>query len=1039
MYKDLIKELKGYISDFHIESAKNYNAKDIKLLNTDTKNNLKRYAFSVKRKDNIFEEDFAIVKIAMYDNLIRSVYCSCYNFGTINTCEHIPAVIMNYKEFTKKDVKSISKSILKEFYNSRTNVIKKKLHTEFQIEIHDSFNFNVYLKFKIGYDKMYTISASKMSKFIESFKSGNSLELGKNFTYDPKLYYFSVEDEEILNFIINNSTLMYDNIYLDNYTLTRLLDFLKDRDFIIKDVGIMHGIKEEVPFKISLNKKDNIYNLAINYSNIKPITESYEYIIYNNEAYHLTRGYQKLLNTLLENNIKSLEFNKEEIPLFNNGILPIIKNELQVAKDIKEISPFINPNARLYFDIFDECITCDLKFLYGEKEISYFNKNNELLRDIEYENKCLNDIINYGFIIDEEKILLFDLSIIVDFLEYGINELATKYDVYTSEKIRNTNIKKRINISSNFTIGEDNIMHYSFNMEDINDEEISNLIKNLRKNKKYHKLSNGDIISLEDENIKELNNLLDDLDIDVNETKGVIPKYQAIYLDYLKKEKYPSIKTNNLFTEFIDKFNTYKNGKLDFTEEEKNILRPYQIEGVEWLYNIYKCDLGGILADEMGLGKTIQTIYFFRKLKNTNKKCKFLVVCPTALVYNWLKEFEVYGKDLSVKVLTGPKEARKKILAKNDALCYITSYGTLREDILLYENITFTSCVIDEAQNIKNPYALLTKAVKNVKANTKIALTGTPLENSVLELWSIFDFIMPGYLSNIRKFNEKYSFKEQEKEAKEKINKLKALTSPFILRRKKKDVVKELPEKYENIIYIDLDKEQKKVYALEVKKVKDEINNILIGSTFREKQFQILSLLTRLRQICVDPRLVYENYRGGSSKIETLVKTVLENIANNHKILIFTTFKSVLDIIKKEFTKNKITYYIIDGSVSGKNRQILVDKFNSDATNTFLITLKSGGTGLNLTSADVVIHLDLWWNPQVENQATDRAHRIGQINSVEVIKLIASGTIEERILELQQKKKVLADELIEKGTSGNIALSSLKEEDIKRLIDFDSN
>ena len=247
--------------------------------------------------------------------------------------------------------------------------------------------------------------------------------------------------------------------------------------------------------------------------------------------------------------------------------------------------------------------------------------------------------------------------------------------------------------------------------------------------------------------------------------------------------------------------------------------------------------MGGILADEMGLGKTIQTIYFFRKLKKEDKNSKFLVVCPTALVYNWLKEFETFGKDFKVDVLSGSKLLRKRLLEKMDADVFITSYGTLREDIDLYEDMNFKVCAIDEAQNIKNPFAKITRAVKKIKADTKIALTGTPLENALVELWSIFDFIMPGYLSNISKFNEKFAFKDQDETAQDKISKLKILTSPFILRRKKKDVVKELPEKYENIIYIDLDEEQKKVYALEVKKVKDEINSLLKGSSFREKRY----------------------------------------------------------------------------------------------------------------------------------------------------------------------------------------------------------
>ncbi len=1034
---NLLDQLKIYINNFHFVRAKEYTNKDITLLKKEKQNNLTGYSFNVKKRDSSVH-DTALVKLTFYNDIIRSIYCSCYSFKCSQSCEHIPAVIMNYAEFTgRNNIQNLSKHILEEFSLNKNHKIKSKLNVEYQLDIYNDYYFNVYLKIKIGCDKLYTLTASKIKNFFQVYeKETGTIELGKYFTYDPKLYYFAEEDKNILDFVFNYATIQSDNIYLDDYILTKLLSLLKDRDFFIKNIGAIHGIKDGVPFPIKLNKKDNIYKLNFKYDNIEPLTENYEYIIYNKEAYHINKDYQKLLEVLRNYNIKSLEFNKEDIPAFNRGILPIIKNNLQIASNLEEIKLYMNPTAKLYFDILEDSIICDIKLVYGNKETNYFDLNNEELRDIEYENSIIDDLTDCGFVNSNKQFLLLDLDSIVNFLENDINDLANKYEIYTSEKLKNTNIRKKININSNFSIGKDSIMHYTFNIDNVSDDEMDDLFKSLRKKKKYHKLKNGDIVALEESNIEEIANLLDDLNIDGTNASGTIPKYQAIYLDYLKKEKYPHIKTNNRFNDFIKNFNEYKNVKIDFTDDEKKILRPYQIEGVEWLYNIHKCDLGGILADEMGLGKTIQTIYFFHKLKKEDNQSKFLVVCPTALVYNWLKEFETFGKDFQVVILSGNKLLRKQLLEKMNADVYITSYGTLREDIDFYENITFKVCALDEAQNIKNPFAKITKAVKKIKADTKIALTGTPLENALVEIWSIFDFIMPGYLNNISKFNEKFAFKDQDDTAKDKINKLKILTSPFILRRKKKDVVKELPEKYENIIYIDLDEDQKKIYALEVKKVKEEIDGLLKGSSFREKQFQILSLLTRLRQICINPKLIYENYQGTSTKIETLVKTIVENVANNHKILMFTTFKSILPMIKKELDSNKITYYTIDGDVNGKTRQMLVDNFNHDNTNVFLITLKSGGTGLNLTSADIVIHLDLWWNPQVENQATDRAHRIGQTKSVEVIKLIASGTIEERILELQQKKKVLADELIEKGSNGNISLSSLSEEDIKNLIDF---
>ena len=268
---------------------------------------------------------------------------------------------------------------------------------------------------------------------------------------------------------------------------------------------------------------------------------------------------------------------------------------------------------------------------------------------------------------------------------------------------------------------------------------------------------------------------------------------------------------------------------------------------------------------------------------------------------------------------------------------------------------------------------------------------------------------MPGFLGNIDTFEKRYKVREFDEDTNKNLESLNNLITPFVLRRKKKDVIKDLPDKIENNIYIELTKEQKKIYVAELERVSKEIDKILAGEGMKKARFLILQLLTKLRQICIDPRILYANYKGGSGKMEEFVKTVKEVIENGHKILVFTSFKTALSLAKEELNKNNITSYTIDGSVASKKRIELVDKFNTDNTNVFFIMLKSGGTGLNLTSADVVIHLDLWWNPQAENQATDRAHRIGQKNVVDVIRFITKGTIEEKILDLQNKKKILRD------------------------------
>ena len=441
----------------------------------------------------------------------------------------------------------------------------------------------------------------------------------------------------------------------------------------------------------------------------------------------------------------------------------------------------------------------------------------------------------------------------------------------------------------------------------------------------------------------------------------------------------------------------------------------------------------------MGLGKTIQVIYYIKEILKEEKN-KFLIVVPTSLAYNWIYEFAKFAKEIKVLLVVGNKKEREeKLKQKQNYDVIITTYGLLREDEEKYENDYFHTMIIDEAQNIKNYMAGVSKTVKKIKAKTKFALTGTPIENSTIVLWSIFDFIMPGYLANLQKFQNKYKINDFNDDSEILIKGLNNQIAPFILRRRKKDVIKELPEKLENNIFIDLSEEQKKIYVSELENVKKKMDELLENGGMTKVRFMILQLLMKLRQICIDPAIIYDDYKGGSNKIDTLISVVKESINNNHKILIFTSFKTALNIVKERLDKEKINSYIIDGSVKSKERMDRVEEFNNSLNPcVFLIMLKSGGTGLNLTSADVVIHLDLWWNPQAENQATDRAHRIGQKNVVEVIKLITKGTIEEKILTLQEKKKKLSDKIIDGDTRDANIISSLTEKDIKNLLSYEN-
>lgn len=985
-------------------------------------------------------------------NEIAKTLCDCKQYRSTNSCKHIAASLIKYYDEMFESIENlktnISNDILKQFVPQEQNTIKKELKLTLSLEFKEKDNYFYYnstyidqsIKLTIGLDKEYTLKPH-VSLFKEAYENGyGEVYFGKNFTYDASKHFFNENDKKIIDAYLRYYD--YDEYIMRNHT-KEFLKEIKDTTFIVNNYKI-NGIKDEFPLETNLTKHDSIYELEFDLNNLEFTSkDDYEYIIYKGKMYHLTKKEQDLLSSLIKNKLETITITKDMVDTFTKGLLSVVRKNINIDQSVDDITLPTDIKTRLYFDLRYNYIIANVLFIYGNEEIDYFSKNDKILRDIDYEVKVVNDLLTYGFEIEDNKIILNDLDKEVEFLEKGLETLATKYEIFTTEKFKGIEIKKKTTITSMFGIGKDNILSYNFNLGNIDSSELVKIFDNIKSKKKYYRLKNGDILNLEDESLKELNDLATELELtdeEIIQGKGNIQKYRALYLDSLKSNKYNIIKTDNLFDNFIDNFYKYKDCELTLSSDELKILRNYQITGVKWLYNLSKTGFGGILADEMGLGKTIQVIYYLKQMLKDNPNHTCLIVVPTSLAYNWDHEFSLYGKDIKREIVVGPKEHRRKILKnikKYNVL--VTTYGLLREDEEFYKDIIFDTMVIDEAQNIKNNMAGITKVVKKINATTKFALTGTPLENSILELWSIFDFIMPGFLSSLTKFQTKYKIKDFDEQSEELLTNLSKQINPFILRRKKKDVYEELPDKLINDIYIDLLDEQKKLYVAELEKVKDEMENIIHDDGISKARFLILQLLTKLRQICIEPSIVYDDYNSGSNKIDTLLNITNEYINNGHKILIFSSFKTALNIVRDKLSKAKIKNYMLDGSVPSKNRIEMVDNFNgNDDVKVFLIMLKSGGTGLNLTSADVVIHLDLWWNPQAENQATDRAHRIGQKNTVEVIHLITKGTIEEKILELQNKKRVLSDKLIDGEKRDQNILANLTESDIKHLLSYEN-
>ena len=1050
--RDISKYIKKMVNNRDYRKAMRYKKDDIRLISKQLSRGIIFFRFQIHDDEWWYREYQVLVGIK--DGEYVGGKCGCSYEGMNGSCRHIAAVLNNYKSdifnvSVNDIVMDLSKVVIEQLRREtpkKSNIVKEELGLDVIFCLEDK-GTGVYLK--IGNKHKYTLK-QKLSRFLNVYQSGEGVvEFGKNLTYESNSYYFSDKNREILelfgDYLFNHNFYEY-LIFFDDKWLKKLLLLLNGKSFEIEGRGIYDNIIEDFPFSPVVKRDNNNYVLdfAMDIGKLYKITSDYEYILYNNNIYHLSKKNASLLYKMLIKGIDRLVFNEKDLSKFTNYVIPMIKDKVVISEDIDNIVIVKKPIVKLYFDIGSSGVVCNLKLLYKDKEIDYFSNTRNIVRDREYEGEVIGDLIKENFKVDDKRIYLEGIDNIGYFMEESLPKLVLKYDTFTSKKLQDTNVISKVNINSMFSIGVDNIMNFTFSLDGISNKEIDGIFKSIKEKKRYYKLKDGNILKLDNNReIDEFENLVSDLELtrdNIIDGKVSIPKYRAIYLDSLNN-KYNFVKTDNLFDNFIKKFKEYKDISLKLSPKEESILRDYQVTGVKWLYNIHKCDFGGILADEMGLGKSIQVIYFIKKLLKEDSNSKFLIVVPTSLVYNWENEFKKFAPKLRYHIFAKNKHVRHMELESDSPNIYITSYGLLREDYDdYYSKLSFKVCVIDEAQNIKNPTTAISKTVKKINADTKIALTGTPLENSVIELWSIFDFIMPGFLAGLKSFQSKYRVKDFDDDTNDRLGKLNSLISPFILRRRKVDVVRDLPDKIENNIYIDLSTEQKKIYAYEVKRVNEEMQRLIEEEGFDKARFMILQLLTKLRQLCIDPNLIYDDYKGESAKIENLIRVIRDSISNGHKILVFTSFKKALDLVVDELYKNDIRCYTIDGGVSSKKRMELVNKFNdNDDVKVFVITLKSGGTGLNLTGADIVIHLDLWWNPQVENQATDRAHRIGQKKIVEVIKLIAKGTIEEKILELQEKKRILSEKLIEGDTRDVNMISSLTERDIKNLLSYENN
>ncbi len=765
---------------------------------------------------------------------------------------------------------------------------------------------------------------------------------------------------------------------------------------------------------------------------------------------------QPVLETAGSSGRVSLRVGRYKLADFYHKSLPQLRQIANITETGTErVFSYLppEPSFTIYLDLESGSILCRAEAAYGAEIFSVSDVADgamrpyyEKYRDEQAERRIVQTVLKYFPKFDHSlKLFFVDKSAeqVFDLLEHGLDELGELplCQIRMTERFRRLGLRRHVSFDMGVSL-ENNLLDLSVTSRELSEDEMLDVLYQYQKKRRFVVLKNGDFLKLEEnESIRQLLQLMEDLHLSVKEvTKGKmhIPAYRALYLDkMLENQEGLYSDRDRHFKELIKEFKTVADSDYEVPAHLKKTLRPYQKEGYRWLRTLDHYGFGGILADEMGLGKTLQVLTMLEAVRGEEAGIEgrartALVICPASLVYNWLEEAHRFAPSLKAAAVTGNALARAELIAhaeENDLL--ITSYDLLKRDIAEYDGHQFRFEIIDEAQYIKTHTTAAAKSVKLVQAITRFALTGTPIENRLSELWSIFDYLMPGFLFAYENFRVQMEVPIVKNEDQEALERLHRMIAPFILRRNKKDVLKDLPDKLEEIRFAGMSGKQQKLYDAQVLRIRKDLEK-QDENDFRRGKIEILAELMRIRQLCCDPSLCYTNYDGESAKTELCMELLHSLMDGGHKTLLFSQFTSMLEILQHRLDEESIPYYMITGSTAKEDRLELVKAFNQNDVPVFLISLKAGGTGLNLVGADSVIHYDPWWNTAAEDQASDRAHRIGQKNVVTVYKLVAKGTIEEKIVELQKQKAQLASDIL--GGEG-VGSASFSREDLLEILE----
>ena len=913
---------------------------------------------------------------------------------------------------------------------------------------------------RIGMQKWYVVR--DIPSFLQSWRKKETLPFQSRFVYEPGWMHFSAENEKILECIDRMVTVRKTGgwsanqgearlIRIPDSTAEEVLELIRQTRAgfrVMSEEGTFLCCDQIPEAQIPIHAEcrmtpRGLQVLCVMPEEIRPLTCSCAFALTAEKVVMVPPAQRPLVRFLTEKGISGrvqMDFPLQDMNYAVGEVLPWLKSRcaVEMSDNLREMLIRKPLESRVYLDRDGRSIVAKVIFQYGDTELNPFAHESAktvlekgeklLLRDGPGEHMILEILANAGFRVTRDNIRLSQENAVFQFLQEGTRKLGEFSQVFLSRDFRKMYVR-RPRLHSSLRMDNGNLL-MTLDVDDEPTEEILGIMEALSRSREYYRMKNGTFLNLEGmtelrEEAEAIREAAERDGARMDRNALVMRGYRAAYLVSMLQESGFHAEADASAMAVEEEIH----GRRARTPApETNLpLREYQQRGYEWLYMLDRLHMGGILADDMGLGKTVQLIALLKSTREA-KRCS-VIIAPTSLIYNWLSEIRRFAPELSCVVVTGNAPQRERLwehLRENgDVDVAITSYPLIRRDIEWMRGIRFRFAILDEAQNIKNAGSMAAQAARQLDADTRLALTGTPMENGIGELWSIFDFVLPGYLPPYHTFLRQYQDGMNSEQLRKRIR-------PFLTRRLKQDVLAELPDKLEIRMTASMTPEQRNVYLAAMERLRPKVRQAMEKHASGKGGMEVLSAITELREICCHPGLILEGYEGGSGKEELLMEMLPGLIREGRRALIFSQFTSMLKKLRERMQREGYQLLYLDGDTPAGERLELTEKFNGGEGQVFLLSLRAGGAGLNLTGADMVIHFDPWWNPAAEDQATDRAHRIGQEKKVDVIRLVMGESIEEKVVELGEKKKALFERLITPGESG---LEALTEQEIRSLFD----